>query len=71
MIFILGLILASIIVVIMMKRAGRRGGLIGTRGVSSVRMCPDEKCGLPAGKCQHLRRQAEGTAAFRGSIRKK
>lgn len=66
MIFAIGVIVASIIVVIMMRRAGRRGRLVHKKGTIPVRMCPDPRCGLPAGKCQHRRREAERATGILG-----
>lgn len=57
--WVIFVIIASLIVIIAMRLAGHKGRLSGSRGVKSARMCPDPRCGLPAGKCQHLRRQAE------------
>lgn len=41
------------------------------RGISGTRICTDvapngQVCGLPAGKCQHLRRQAEHAEGIHG-----
>jgi hypothetical protein len=69
--WVIFLIVASVIVVIMMRRAGRRGRLVRSKGMRPARACPDPRCGLPAGKCQHMRRQAEHAAGFLGPLKKK
>lgn len=67
--WVIFLIIALVIVFVMMRLAGRRGRLVGSRGYVPVKTCGE--CGHPRGKCQHLRRRAESATAFRGSVRKK
>lgn len=66
MIFLIGLIVAAVIVMIMMKIARPK---VGSKGTTPAKRCPD--CGLPKGRCQRLKRDAETAKAFRGSVRKK
>lgn len=53
------------------KAQRRYSRTVRSRGTSAVRICTDtapngQVCGLPRGKCQHLRRQAEHAEGMQG-----